>query len=104
MIDHLDTQTNDFLENGTRGDTIHMRTFNTDFDYVIGGVRPQSKVINMDSWESTPVTSIFDCSDDVDELGLESTPASIAVEARRKESLSIDVIRQAAISVQGEEA
>jgi len=64
---------------------------------------PLRVVINMNDWESTPVTSIFDCSDEVDELEPEACPAAVAAEAKRKESLSMDVIRQAVVNVQGEE-
>ena len=105
MRDHLDTQTNEFLEFGTRSDCIHPRTVVEAFD---GLFQSTSKamvgcVISMDDWESHPVTSIFDCADSVDELEPEACPASVAAEAKRKESLSIDVISQAALAVQGEE-
>ena len=112
MIDHLDTQTNDFLENGTRGDCIHPRTFMGDFDGrmldaygnerfapPVGG-RP---VINMDKWESHPVTSIFDCADDVDEPAPEMPRVvSKSAESRLKESRSINDFCKAVLAVQGE--
>lgn len=62
-MDHLDTQTNQFLENGTRGNVITARSFDTDFDRVMGSdMAPCGRpAINMDSWEqTTPITSLFD--------------------------------------------
>lgn len=73
MIDHLDTKTNDFLENGTRGNVITaipdcVRDFISDRGLVYIGPganripEPSSSrpVINIDSWgKSTPVDSIF---------------------------------------------
>ena len=116
MRDPLDMQTNDFLENGTRSDCIHPRTFmgavdTPRFDNLIGRIKSLPAeltaievTINMDDWESHPVTSIFDCSDDVAGLEPEEPRAvSKAIESRRKESRSINDFCKAVLSVRGEE-
>ena len=104
MRDHLDTQTNDFLENGTRGDTIHPRIMaggydaygNERFAPPVGG-RP---VINMDDWESHPVTSIFDCADDVDEPEREEYRAQAPNKPKATSEDTYKWVESAAVAVQ----
>ncbi len=72
MIDHLDTQTNEFLENGTRGDMIcaaiepAMTVGDWNESTELGAVMAdlmRRPTIDIDSWgQGTSVDSIFACS------------------------------------------
>lgn len=75
MIDHLDAQTNDWLENGTRCNAITARSVNEDFDRIMASddveESPQRPVISMDDWDKGPVDSIFWGADPIKPLGPE---------------------------------
>ena len=60
-MDFRDNEINEFLDDGIRSDCIRERSFDTDFDRIMGESAPSSRpVINIDSWgKSEPVTSIF---------------------------------------------
>ncbi|MEE8289741.1 MAG: hypothetical protein V3R25_10055 [Nitrosomonadaceae bacterium] len=97
-----DNELNDHLENGTTCNVIPARSFTSDFDFL--ELSPpcsmHSKVIDMSAWKKHPVTSIFDHSDSVDELGREEYRAC---EPNKPKATSADTykwVEDAVVAVQ----
>ncbi len=105
MIDHLDTQTNNFLDDGIRGDCIRERSAADIFNDSVSESRyhiaeaKRRPVINIDSWgKSTPVTSIFDGAPEPESLEPESRPMT-APEQRKSDLVNrYPIIAQASLN------